>query len=46
MSGVSINLGGTVGCSSGSGVLPMSTADNFESAEPSILFRSAIGIAL
>jgi hypothetical protein len=37
MSGVSINLDGTVGCLSGSGVVPMSTADNFENAEPSIL---------
>ncbi len=37
MSGVSLNLGVTAGCSSGSGVVPMSKADNFENAEPSIL---------
>jgi len=37
MSGVSINLGGGVGCSSGSGVVPMSTVDNKKNAKPSIL---------
>ncbi len=37
MSGVAINPGNYVGCHSGSGVVPMSTAENSKNAEPSIL---------
>ena len=37
MSGVIMNPGSSVGCHSGSGVVPLSTADNLKNAEPSIL---------
>ena len=30
MGGVAINLGSSVGCHSGSGVVPLSTADNLQ----------------
>ncbi len=37
MSGVASNLGSFVGCDGGSGVVPLSTAENSKNAEPSIL---------
>ncbi len=37
MSGDAINPGSSVGCHNGSGVVPLSTTDNFRNAEPSII---------